>query len=47
VESLGDCITEAEQLGAIVVTDKEEISEGCYSVLQDPQKNIIGIWQNK
>ena len=27
--------------------DKQEISEGYYAVLEDPQKNTIGIWQNK
>jgi uncharacterized protein len=33
--------------GARVVKDRQEISEGYYAVLEDPQKNTIGIWQNK
>lgn len=47
VESLEDCITKAGHLGARVVKDKHEISEGYYTVLEDPQKNTIGIWQDK
>jgi predicted enzyme related to lactoylglutathione lyase len=47
VESLEDYINKAKQLGAKVVKDKQEISEGYYAVLEDPQKNAIGIWQNK
>jgi predicted enzyme related to lactoylglutathione lyase len=40
-------INKAKQLGARVVKDKQEISEGYYAVLEDPQRNSIGIWQNK
>jgi predicted enzyme related to lactoylglutathione lyase len=48
VESLEDYyINKAKQLGARVVKDKQEISEGYYAVLEDPQRNSIGIWQNK
>jgi uncharacterized protein len=47
VESLEDYINKAKQLGARVVKDKQEISEGYYAVLEDPQRNTIGIWQNK
>jgi uncharacterized protein len=47
VESLEDYINKAEQLWARVVKDKQEISEGYYAVLEDPQRNSIGIWQNK
>jgi predicted enzyme related to lactoylglutathione lyase len=47
VESIEDHITKAKQLGARVVKDKQEISEGYYAVLEDPQKNSIGIWQEK
>ena len=46
-ESLEDYINRAKQLGARVVKDKQEISEVYYSVLEDPQKNVIGIWRNK
>ena len=46
-ESLEDYINKARQLGARVVKDKQEISEGYYAVLEDPQRNTIGIWQNK
>lgn len=47
VESLEDYIGKAKQLGGRVVKDKQEISEGYYAVLEDPQRNTIGIWQNK
>jgi hypothetical protein len=47
VESIEDYISKAKQLGARVVKDKQEISEGYYAVLEDPQKNSIGIWQDK
>jgi uncharacterized protein len=47
VESIEDYINKAKQLGARVVKDKQEISEGYYAVLEDPQRNSIGIWQNK
>jgi uncharacterized protein len=47
VESIEDYLTKAKQLGARVVKDKKEISEGYYAVLEDPQKNSIGIWQDK
>jgi uncharacterized protein len=47
VESVENYINKAKQLGARVVKDKQEISEGYYAVLEDPQRNTIGIWQNK
>lgn len=47
VKSIQDYISKAKQLGARVVKDKQEISEGYYAVLEDPQKNSIGIWQDK
>jgi uncharacterized protein len=47
VDSLEDYITKAKQLGARVVKDRQEISDGYYAVLEDPQRNTIGIWQNK
>jgi predicted enzyme related to lactoylglutathione lyase len=47
VESIEDYIAKAEQLGAKVVKDKQEIDAGYYAVLKDPQKNTFGIWQGK
>ena len=47
VESIEDYISKAKQLGARIVKDKQEISEGYYAVLEDPQKNTFGIWQEK
>jgi uncharacterized protein len=47
VESLEDYINKARQLGARVIRDRQEISEGYYAILEDPQRNTIGIWQNK
>jgi len=47
VESIEDYVNKAKQLGARVVKNKQEISEGYYAVLEDPQKNTFGIWQNR
>ena len=47
VESIEDYINKAKKLGARVVKNKQEISEGYYAVLEDPQKNTFRIWQNK
>jgi predicted enzyme related to lactoylglutathione lyase len=47
VESIEDYVSKAKQLGARVVKDKQEISDKYYAVLEDPQKNSIGIWQDK
>jgi len=47
VESIDDYINKAEQLGAKVVKDRQEIDSGYYAVLEDPQKNTFGIWQGK
>jgi uncharacterized protein len=47
VESLEDYINKARQLGARIIKDKQEISEGYYAMLEDPQRNTIGIWQNE
>jgi predicted enzyme related to lactoylglutathione lyase len=47
VESIEDYINKANQLGERVVKDKHETSEGYYAVLEDPQRNSIGIWQSK
>ena len=47
VESIEDYINKAKQLGARVVKNKQEISEGYYAVLEDPQKNTFGVWQEK
>ena len=47
VESIDDYIGKAQQLGAKVVKDKQEINEGYYAVMEDPQKNTFGIWQDR
>src|ERR671922_465334 len=39
VASIEDYINKAKQLGARVIKNKQEISEGYYAVLEDPQKN--------
>jgi uncharacterized protein len=41
VESIDNYIGRAQQLGAKVIKDKKEISEGYYAVLEDPQKNYV------
>ena len=45
VESIEDYLNKANQLGAKVVKDKQEIDAGYYAVLEDPQKNTFGIWR--
>jgi uncharacterized protein len=47
VESIEDYISKARQLGAKVVKNKQEIDAGYYAVMEDPQKNTFGIWQDK
>jgi uncharacterized protein len=47
VESIDEYIGKAQQLGAKVVKNKQEISPGYYAVMEDPQKNTFGIWQGK
>ena len=47
VESIEDYTDKVNDLGAKVVKDKQEISEGYYVVLEDPQGNTFGVWQNK
>jgi predicted enzyme related to lactoylglutathione lyase len=47
VESIENYTDKANELGAKVVKNKQEMSEGYYAVLDDPQGNIFGIWQNK
>lgn len=48
VESIEDYISKAKRLGSKVVKNKQEITEGYYyAVLEDPQNNTFGIWQNK
>ena len=47
VQSIEDHLARARKLGANVVKDRQELSNGYYAVLEDPQKNTIGIWQKK
>ena len=47
VEKIEDYISKAKQLGARVIKNKQEISEGYYAVLEDSQKNTFGVWQEK
>jgi predicted enzyme related to lactoylglutathione lyase len=47
VESIEDYTDKVNDLGAKVVKDKQEISEGYYVVLEDPQGNTFGVWQKK
>jgi predicted enzyme related to lactoylglutathione lyase len=34
-------------MGAKVVKSKNEIREGYYAVMEDPQWNTFGIWESK
>jgi uncharacterized protein len=47
VESIDDYIGKAQKLGAKVVKNKQEIDAGYYAVMEDPQENTFGIWQEK
>jgi predicted enzyme related to lactoylglutathione lyase len=47
VESMDDFVVKAQQLGAKVVKNKQEIDAGYYAVMEDPQKNTFGVWQGK
>jgi predicted enzyme related to lactoylglutathione lyase len=40
VESIDDYVDKAQQLGAKVIKNKNEISEGYYTILEDPQKYL-------
>jgi uncharacterized protein len=46
-ESIVNYTDKAKGLGSKVVKDKQEISEGFYAILEDPQGNSFGVWQNK
>ncbi len=45
VSSIDECISKAKRSGANVVVDRHEIPEGFYALLEDPQGNVIGIWE--
>jgi len=47
VETIEKCTDKVNELGAKVVKNKQEISEGYYAVLEDPQGNTFGVWQDK
>lgn len=47
VESLDDCISKATNSGAQIIVDKQDVSEGTFVIIKDPQGNSIGIWQPK
>lgn len=47
VDSIDECLQKAENEGAKVMINKQEISEGTFAILKDPQQNTIGIWQAK
>ena len=47
VESLDESISKAKNAGANIIVDKQEVSEGTFVIIKDPQENSIGIWQPK
>jgi predicted enzyme related to lactoylglutathione lyase len=47
VNSIDECISKAQKEGANIVIGKQEISEGYYALLEDPQHNVIGIWESR
>jgi len=47
VNSLDECVSKAKNAGAEIVIEKQQVSEGYFAILKDPQQNIIGIWEPK
>jgi uncharacterized protein len=47
VESIDEYINKAQELGAKIVKNKQEVDDGFYAVMEDPQGNTFGIWQGK
>ncbi len=47
VNSLDECVSKAKNAGAEIVLDKQQVSEGYFAILKDPQQNIIGVWEPK
>jgi len=47
VETIEKYTDKVNELGAKVVKNKQEISEVYYAVLEDPQGNTFGVWQDK
>jgi predicted enzyme related to lactoylglutathione lyase len=47
VESIDNYMQKAQELDAKVIKNKQEITNGFYAVMEDPQGNTFGIWQNK
>ncbi len=45
--SIGECISKAKNGGAKILVEKQEISEGYYALLEDPQGCMVGIWEDK
>lgn len=43
VNSLDECVSKAKNTGAEIVLDKQQVSEGHFAILKDPQQNIIGV----
>ena len=47
VSSIDEFISNAKRSRGNVVVDKHEIPEGFYALLEDPQGNVVGIWDGK
>ncbi|MBA2267222.1 MAG: hypothetical protein H0W19_02650 [Nitrosopumilus sp.] len=47
MNSLDECVSKAKNVGADIVMGKQQVSEGYFAILKDPQQNIIGIWEPK
>ena len=47
VNSLDECVSKAKNAGAEIVVNKQQVSEGYFAILKDPQQNIIGVWESK
>ena len=47
VNSLDECVSKAKNAGAQIILDKQQVSEGYFAIVKDPQQNIIGVWEPK
>jgi uncharacterized protein len=47
VNSLDECVSKAKNAGAEIVVNIQQVSEGYFAILKDPQQNIIGVWESK
>jgi len=45
VNSLDECVSRAKNAEAEIVVAKQQVLEGYFAILKDPQQNVIGVWE--